>query len=117
MRASLFFINDYLQFQKLTCHKGKDSDCEIDMKQLEQLMKSCSNNGKFDNSTGVCNCQNGAMGADCSVKPADISGAGKKEGKMKGLSWEYFRLPGGNGDKKLKFEFAFDQAVDFFFSM
>ena len=96
------FLADYIKNGKLTCHQKSAFQCEAGPIMCK-YMNNCNRHGKCNIQIGRCDCNEGFLGADCSVPIISIPNNGTNASltnQVTGIDYLYYQLaqplPAGN---------------------
>ena len=86
--ATKAFLLDYFAEGKLSCHAAKEADCST-KNIMCKFMNNCSSNGECLE-TGLCKCNPGFRGADCSQRDVILEDFFDTEYTFNGTQWLFF---------------------------
>ena len=91
--ASKAYIDDFFATNTLQCHNAAGG-CRVNTKMCT-AMNNCNGNGKCQ-TNGICLCDAGFFGADCSFKAFDLNKMQSARADTLGNDWFYVSYKGGN---------------------
>lgn len=95
---SFAFFTDYVNSQKLVCHKTTDNQCSVVSDRCE-AMNQCNGNGICNATTAQCVCNAGYKFADCSKKVIDLTDGQTMDISIYGPGWFTMQYSGSESSK------------------